>query len=215
MAAPGTGAPSHGRVRRCTLVHVTASRRPGVAAAVAAALMLSGCATGTDAVDQSAGSQFRYVQSTAKGSVIKAAERKPAGPVSGELLAGGSYSLAADRGKVVVLNFWGTWCAPCVSETPQFDTIYRRRRATGVQFVGLDVKDGRGAVRDFVHDKAISYPIVYDEQARTALQLGNIPQAGLPVSAVVDKLGRVAAVYIGPVLPVDLNRVLDTLVHEA
>lgn len=181
----------------------------------ALAVALTACSTGTDAVSQGGDTQFRYVQSTAKGSVIKAADRKPAGPVTGELLAGGTYSLAADRGKVVVLNFWGTWCAPCVTETPNFDTIYRQRKASGVQFVGLDVKDGRGAVRDFVHDKDISYPIVYDEKAKTALQLGNIPQAGLPVSAVVDKLGRVAAVYIGPVLPADLNPVLDTLVHES
>jgi thiol-disulfide isomerase/thioredoxin len=188
-----------------------------LAAALSAVALLgtAACTNQHDAVDQSAGTQFRYVQATKAGTVIPVQDRKAAGPVAGNLLDGGTYVLSADKGKVVVLNFWGSWCGPCVNETPQFDTVYRQRKAAGVTFVGLDVKDSKDLARNFVQDKKISYPIVFDPIAKTALQLGNIPQAGLPVSVIVDRQGRVAAVYLGPVLPADLNPVLTTLTAEA
>jgi thiol-disulfide isomerase/thioredoxin len=197
---------------------VTAANRRWALAAttLAAAVALGGCAGGNDAVDQQAGGQFRYVQSTHKGSLIPVASRKPAGNVTGELLAGGTYQLAADRGSVVVLNFFATWCGPCQTETPQLDALYRQRRATGVKFVGIDVKDGgRDSSRQWLADKQVSFPIVYDEPAKTALALGNLPILGLPDTVILDRRGRVAAVYAGAVLPADLTPALDRLDTEA
>jgi thiol-disulfide isomerase/thioredoxin len=162
------------------------------AAALAAALLtavlgLSACSGGKNAVDQSAGNQFRYVQANKKGSVIEAAQRKQAGPVTGTLLAGGEYRLSDDRGKVVVLNFFASWCPPCQTETPQFDSIYRERKSAGVQFVGMDVKDpSKSAAQAWIEDKGVTFPV-----------------------------GRVAAVYVGAVLPKDLTPALDELVDEA
>ncbi len=184
--------------------------------ALSVTVALAACSGGKNAVDQNSGNQFRYVQGTSKGTVIHAAERKAAGPVAGELLAGGTYSLAADRGKVVVLNFLASWCGPCQDETPQFDALYRQRKASGVQFVGLDVKDpSRSASQAWIKDKDITFPVVYDEAARSALQLGDVPLAALPSTVVIDKQGRVAAVYISVLLPKDLEPVLDTLTKEA
>ena len=181
-----------------------------------AALALAGCSGGKDAVDQSSGNQFRYVQATDKGSVIEAAKRQQAGPVSGTLLAGGDYKLSDDRGKVVVLNYFASWCPPCQTETPQFDSMYRERRSAGVTFVGMDVKDpSKGAAQSWLQDKKITFPVVYDEAARTAIQLGDVPMAALPSTVVIDKQGRVAAVYVGSVLPADLAPALDQLVREA
>jgi peroxiredoxin len=65
----------------------------------------------------------------------------------------------------------------------------------------------------WVQDKALTFPIVYDQTAKTALQLGNIPIT-IPASVVIDKQGRVAAVYFGSTLPKDLTPVLDTLARE-
>jgi peroxiredoxin len=187
-----------------------------VAALLAAVLGLSACSGGKNAVDQSAGNQFRYVQANDKGSVIEAAKRKQAGPVTGTLLAGGAYRLSDDRGKVVVLNYFASWCPPCQSETPQFDSIYRQRKAAGVQFVGMDVKDpSKGAAQSWLKDKGVTFPVVYDEAARTAIQLGDVPMAALPSTVVIDKQGRVAAVYVGSVLPADLTPALDELTKEA
>lgn len=187
-----------------------------VLAVSATVLGLVACTGGKDSVDQGANTQFRYVQGTKQGSVIEAAKRKQAGPVSGALLAGGDYRLASDRGKVVVLNFFASWCAPCQLETPEFDSIYRARKGSGVQFVGLDVKDAsKSATQSWLQDKRITFPVVYDEPAKTALQLGDVPLAGLPATVVVDKQGRVAAVYVVRVLPKDLEPVLDELTKEA
>jgi peroxiredoxin len=187
-----------------------------VAALLSAVLGLSACSGGKNAVDQSAGNQFRYIQANKKGSVIEAAKRKQAGPVTGTLLAGGPYRLSDDRGKVVVLNYFASWCPPCQSETPQFDSIYRQRKSSGVQFIGMDVKDpSKGAAQSWIKDKGVTFPVVYDEAAKTAIQLGDVPMAALPSTVVIDKQGRVAAVYVGSVLPADLTPALDELIEEA
>ena len=193
------------------------SRTAALAAVLLAAVLgLSACSGGKNAVDQSAGTQFRYVQANKKGSLIEAAKRKQAGPVTGTLLAGGEYRLSDDRGKVVVLNFFASWCPPCQTETPQFDSIYRERKSEGVQFVGMDVKDpSKSAAQSWIADKGITFPVVYDEAARSAIQLGDVPMAALPSTVVIDKQGRVAAVYVGAVLPKDLTPALDQLVEEA
>ncbi|MBV9822142.1 MAG: TlpA family protein disulfide reductase [Actinobacteria bacterium] len=193
----------------------TSRRTAGLLALLLAATAVTGCTGGKDAVDQSSGNQFRYVSATDKGSVIEAAKRKQAGPVAGTLLAGGDYKLADDRGKVVVLNYFASWCPPCQTETPQFDSLYRERKAKGVAFVGMDVKDpSKSAAQSWLQDKKITFPVVYDEAAKSAIQLGDVPMAALPSTVVIDKQGRVAAVYVGSVLPADLTPALDQLVRE-
>ncbi|HEY2044218.1 MAG TPA: TlpA disulfide reductase family protein [Jatrophihabitans sp.] len=180
-------------------------------------LPLAACTGGKNAVDQSAGGQFRYVQANKKGSLIAAGKRKPAGPVAGALVNGGSYQLSADRGKVVILNFLASWCSPCQTETPQYDTIYQQRKASGVNVVGLDIKDpNRSGVQAWLKEKVqVTFPVVFDPTAKTALQLGDVPVVALPGTVLIDKQGRVAAVYTGAQLPADLDPVLDTLSKEA
>jgi len=172
------------------------------------ALVLTACTRSHD------GNEFNYSSASAAGTVIPAADRKAAGLLSVQLLDGTEYTLAAQAGKVVVLNFWGTWCPPCVVETPQFDAVYRSRKSQGVSFLGVDVKDAKDAVRSFVHDKDITYPIAFDYKAKTMIQLGHVPATSLPVTVLIDKQGRVAAVYLHRVFPADLNPVLDKLLAE-
>ena len=84
---------------------------------------LAGCTTGSDAVDQAAGGEFRFVSGTPTGQTIAVADRKSAPDVTGALLGGGSWDLQAQHGKVVVLNFWGPWCPPCRVEAPDFSAV--------------------------------------------------------------------------------------------
>ena len=182
-------------------------------AAVAAAALVTGCA-GKNAVDQSAGGQFRFVSASDPGQTWKPADRKKVGDVTGERLEGGSFNLSSDAGKVVVVNFWASWCAPCQIETPQFDSVYRAYKDKGVDFVGIDFKDQRGKAQSFVKDNDISFPIVYDQQGKTALELGHLPSQGLPFTVLIDKQQRVAAVYVGSLTPKDLEPVLDRLLAE-
>jgi peroxiredoxin len=182
-------------------------------ALVASVLALSACA-GRNAVDQSANGTFHFTSGTALGKLYPESARKPAGSFSGTLLNGGTTSLAATKGKVVVVNFWATWCGPCKTETPQFDLVYRQTKARGVAFLGIDTKDVKGQAQSFVKDNDISYPIVFDEQGETALRLGDLPAAALPFTVLIDKQGKVAAVYIVRLAAKDLTRALDKLLAE-
>jgi peroxiredoxin len=179
----------------------------------AAVLALSAC-TGKDAVDQSGSSTFKFRSGTALGKLYPEPSRKPAGGFTAKLLDGGTTSLAQRKGKVVVINFWATWCGPCKTETPQFDAVYRTIKSRGVDFLGVDTKDVKSNAQSFVQTYDISYPIVFDEQGETALRLGQLPAAALPFTVLVDKQGKVAAVYIVRLSPKDLTGALDQLLAE-
>lgn len=176
-----------------------------------AVLALSACTNSTQS--NSASCDFHFTSANKSGTTIAEAKRKTC-EVTGNLIDGGTYSLAQDKGKVVVLNFWAAWCAPCQVETPQFDLMYRQNKAKGVDFVGIDTKDIKSNAKSFIADHDITFPIVYDEPGETALALGNLPVQGMPFSVVIDKQSRVAGVYIGRQSPADLQPVLNALLTE-
>lgn len=188
-----------------------------IAALLGAAALVCGLAacTGKNAVDQGSGN-FRYVTSTTVGKLIPVADRKKAGGFSEDLLNGGTYSLAAQSGKVVLINFWATWCSPCTVETPALDRLYRANQSKGMTFVGIDTKEAsKDAPRAFVKDNGISFPIVWDEPGQTAIALGKVPALALPFTVLVDKQQRVAAVYTRALTEADLQPVLDKLAAES
>jgi thiol-disulfide isomerase/thioredoxin len=146
------------------------------------------------------------------GSLIPVNERKPVPDFGGSLLSSGNYKLSAYNGKAVVVNFWGTWCPPCVVETPQLESVYQAYKHKDVTFVGVDIKEGsRDAPKSFVKDNHIEYPMIYDETGETALRMGNIRVQATPFTVLLDKQHRVAGVYVGPLTPKDLEPMLNRL----
>src|SRR6266536_3223328 len=135
-AVPGRDRREPGVHRPRRVLHTGLPMKRLFALLTGTVLVVAACSGGKDAVDQGAGGQFRYHDVTPRGKTISESARKTAGNVTGELLGGGTFSLAAQQGKVVVLNFWGSWCGPCQIESPQFDSLYRDVKGEGVEFVG-------------------------------------------------------------------------------
>jgi thiol-disulfide isomerase/thioredoxin len=103
---------------------------------------------------------------------------------------GGELAMAEQRGKPMVLNFWATWCAPCVQEMPELDRFHREFGARGWQVIGLAI-DGPTPVRQFLARQPVSFPIGLAGLDGTELsrRLGN-PSGSLPFSVVFDTQGR-------------------------
>ena len=176
---------------------------------VCGVLVLSACSSSSGN-----STDFTFSTSNKLGTIISASDRKTAQDVGGTLISGGQLSLSQSKGKVTLLNFWASWCGPCKIETPQLDSLYRQMKTQGVQFVGFDTHEyNSSAGKTFVAENDITFPIVEDQAGRNVLKLGNIPSS-LPFTVLVDKQGRVAAVYVGGVTPKDLQKPLTTLLAE-
>jgi thiol-disulfide isomerase/thioredoxin len=175
---------------------------------------LAACTGGSDAVDQTAGGEFRFVSGTPTGQTIAAPDRKSAPAVAGTLVGGGAWDLAAQRGKVVVLNFWGPWCPPCRVESPDFDKASKATKAQGVEFMGVAVRDSEDNVQSFLRDKKISYPSLFDRPGKTVQAFRDLRVGGFPFTIIVDRQGRVAAVYVSALVQEDIQPVVTRLAAE-
>ena len=179
--------------------------------AAAAAAALAECTTGDSQVDVANGGEFRFVQATPAGEVIPEDERASAPEFSGELLGGGDFEAGSLAGDVAVLNFWGSWCAPCRVETPEFQEVYAEVQDDGVQFLGVNVKDADQLATAFLDSKGITFPSLFDPRGEIALAFRDYPANAIPSTVVLDRDGRVAAVYTGEVLQDDLRTVITQL----
>jgi thiol-disulfide isomerase/thioredoxin len=128
---------------------------------------------------------------------------------------GRDQPLAQWRGKVLIVNFWATWCAPCREEMPQFIAVQKREGANGVQFVGIAV-DQADKVRDFAKEIGLNYPALIGGLGAIELSkaLGN-DLAALPFTIVLDRAGRVAHTQLGPLKAPQLDALLKDLLHAA
>ena len=119
---------------------------------------------------------------------------------------GQAVAMADFRGRPLLLNFWATWCPPCVEELPMLDEFFRRHRAQGWQVLGLAI-DQPSAVRSFLARRPLAFPIGLAGLGGTELtrQLGNT-SGGLPFSVLFDRSGRVIGRKLGQLKPDDLER---------
>jgi thiol-disulfide isomerase/thioredoxin len=130
--------------------------------------------------------------------VFKSGEGPVAPPVSGPVVGGGRLALASYRGHVVVLNFWGSWCTPCREEAPGLSALATHFRASGVRFLGIDIRDSPVSAEAFMNDFRITYPSLNDPSDNLALDFRNtVPPAGIPTTLVISRRGRITARVIG------------------
>lgn len=126
------------------------------------------------------------------------AELRPAPDFSLTDLSGQPLTLAGNRGKVVILDFWATWCEPCKTEIPHFIDMQNRYAAQGLQVIGISMDDEEKPVREFQQQFKMNYPVVMGN-ARLAESYGGI--LGLPITFVIDRQGRICKRHIGQTEP--------------
>lgn len=127
-------------------------------------------------------------------------DRPDAPELVGTTLDGYRFDLADLVGHVVVVNVWGSWCAPCRAEAPDLARLARETADRGVRFVGIDTRDNDSAARAFVRTYDVPYPSVVDSDGQLLVGFGSlIPLSAVPSTVVIDADGRVAAKVVGRV----------------
>ena len=155
---------------------------------------------------------FVLTMLTLLGAAPAHAERLMAPDFTGATAKGGRLALEDLRGRVVALNFWATWCAPCRAEMPWFQQLADKYADRGLTVVGVAM-DERGwpAVTPFLNQYDIDYPIILGSRS---IALAYAPVEPLPTTVFLDRHGRIVARHHGLIPPDHLERVLESLLAE-
>jgi thiol-disulfide isomerase/thioredoxin len=197
-----------------------APRAVKLRSAVAALAGTAALASSLAACSSSAGStsgQSNFAGGTGEVTVVKAADRKPAPDLSGRTVDGKQESLAAYKGKVVVVNVWGSWCAPCRAEAPNLVKVANADKAKGVQFLGINTRDLSTAnAAAFEKRFSVPYPSFYDPDGTLLLRFpkGSLNPQSIPATLVIDRQGRIAVRALKPLSEDDLTAAIDPLAAE-
>jgi thiol-disulfide isomerase/thioredoxin len=181
------------------------------------AVLVAGCVAGCAGTSQSGQPQAgdtRFVAGDGKMQVFGVADRQAAPAIGGETLDGAAASLAAHKGKVVVLNFWASWCGPCRAEAPVLKEVAAKTKG-GVEFLGVDFKDRKADAQAFERTEQTGYPSIFDQPGKVALAFqGTVPPAAIPSTLIIDAQGKIAARALGEVKYTDLMNAVTKVRDE-
>lgn len=137
---------------------------------------------------------FAFLLGAAAGHAQRTLINRPAPEFARADLQGARIDLAAERGKVVLLNFWATWCAPCRLEMPRFVQWQQQYGPQGLQIIGVSIDDSAAPVRPFVAKMRLDYPVIMGNAGLGDLYGGVY---GVPVTFLIDRHGIVRARFDG------------------
>jgi len=203
------------------------SALPSAALAAALVLLSAGCSStrqgspevlsGTAVPDSTSSDASSFVGGTGLATRIAVGKRQTAPDLRGKDLQGKGIGLSSYRGKVVVMNIWGSWCDPCRAEAKGLEQVYRATEAQGVRFVGINTRDPVIAnARAFESTYKITYPSLYDPEGKLVLKLppGTVNPQAIPSTLIIDRQGRIAVRILRPVGESELGSLVRSVAAE-
>uniref|UniRef100_A0AAU2JSB3 TlpA family protein disulfide reductase n=1 Tax=Streptomyces sp. NBC_00049 TaxID=2903617 RepID=A0AAU2JSB3_9ACTN len=186
------------------------------AVTLASALTLTACGD-TDRPSGSSGGN--YVTGASGISTVAKGERVDAPKLDGETVDGATLDTTTLKGKVVVLNVWGSWCPPCRAEAPNFAKASKDLADAGqdVAFVGINTRDNsKQNATAFEESYGITYPSLFDPDGKLILRFpkGTLNPSAIPSTIVLDKEGKIAARTLVAVTEDQLRSMIDPLLAE-
>jgi len=113
------------------------------------------------------------------------------------LLGGGNASLSSYKGKVVILNFWATWCPPCRVEMPSMETLYRRFNVQGLEILAVDIGEDASLVQQFISNNGYTFPVLLDTNNRISSIYGI---EAIPTTFIIDREGKIVGRIVGSIM---------------
>jgi len=184
------------------------------AGVAAAALVLSACSSG----GTSGGSgNTNFITGSDGIATVKKGDRQAAPDLSGKTIDGKTLNTADYKGKVLVVNVWGSWCSPCRAEADNLVQVAKATANKDVQFVGLNTRDtSTEPAVAFEKKYEVPYPSLYDPTGRLMLRFkkGTLNPQAIPSTIVIDRDGKIAARALQALSEDKLREMLDPVIAE-
>ena len=177
-------------------------------------VMLVGCSTG----QTKSGAGTGYVAADGSTVIVASQDRVPSPAVAGlQTLSGQPLDPAVIEGKVVALNVWASWCAPCRTEAPVLEQVHKDLADQGLVVVGVNTRDDDDAARAFVDRFGLTFPSVIDRDGGELLLGFNkvVSRIYTPTTIVIDRQGRIAAWALGEVDESRLRALVEPVLAES
>ncbi|MBA2808186.1 TlpA family protein disulfide reductase [Streptomyces sp. KM273126] len=185
------------------------------AGAAVAALVLTACSSGGTS---GGGGGTGFITSSDGIATVKKGDRADAPELSGKTIDDKQLDVAsAYKGKIVVINVWGSWCAPCRAEAPNLVKVSEDLADQGVQFVGINTRDtSTGPARAFEEEYKVTYPSLYDPTGKLMLRFekGTLNPQAIPSTLVIDREGKVAARSLQALSEAKLRKMIEPVLAE-
>ncbi len=166
----------------------------GILPAFLVMITLAGC--GTDNVQRNTNDETEVSSGSGQEEQIivqEISEGDLAPDFTAETADGSTFVLSEQKGKVVLLNFWATWCGPCVREMPAFEKL-NLEYGEEVELLAVNSMEDKDTVERFISDNGYTFPIAYDEEGAVCMKY---PSDGIPYTLVIGKDGTVENIYVG------------------
>lgn len=181
-------------------------KRSLIAATAAVVLIVGGCTADNEGMGSDG--LVGFEQGNGSVLILPPDDRAIAPELSGTTLDGDKLSTADYSGQMIVLNVWGSWCAPCRKEAPAL--VAAAEELPDVQFIGLNTRDlDKAPPRAFVRAFDVEYPNLYDPEGALLLGFGQVPPKAIPSTLIIDTEGRVAARILGEITTATLVGVVE------